>query len=122
MTGPNETTTIRQDLYPDAPGGPLVHTAPGQPIFDGTTAGGWSEASDRLPDLLHALGVPAAGAPVEQRSPTTPATEAAPSPEHSAWPGLLLGVAGAAVLAVGGVLAFRVRRARRRERVAPIPL
>src|SRR5262245_47219213 len=62
MTGPEETTAIRQDLYPDAAGGPLVHTAAGQPIFEGTTVGGWYAAPLGLRDVLGARGVPGAGA------------------------------------------------------------
>jgi hypothetical protein len=123
MTGPDETTAIRQDVYPDAAGGPLVHTAAGQPIFDGTTVGGWYEAPSGLRDMLRALGVPPAGTALVEPSAATPSAELAPSPRHSPWPGVMFGAAGALALAgVGGAVAIRARRARRRERVAPIPL
>jgi hypothetical protein len=112
MTGPDETTAIRQDLYPYADGGPLVHTAAGQPIFDASTLGGWHEAPDALRSRLTSLGVPAAGAAPVARAPST---------GDSPWPAVIVVVTGAMALAsVGGAVA--VRRARRRGRVAPVPL
>jgi hypothetical protein len=112
MTDTDETTAIRQDLYPYAEGGPLVHTAAGQPIFDAATVGGWYEAPVALRDRLNALGVlPAASDPVD----------AAPSSDDSPWRAVIVVAAGAAALvSVGGAVALR--RARRRERVAPVPL
>ena len=50
-----------QDLYPDAPGGPLLYTPAGQALYDQTTAGGWYRASSRLVDALEAAGVPSLG-------------------------------------------------------------
>jgi hypothetical protein len=51
---------IRQELYPHASGGPLVHTVPGQRIF-GTmqTSGGWFRAEPSLNSRLISLGLPA---------------------------------------------------------------
>lgn len=112
MTHADETTAIHQDLYPHAEGGPLVHTAAGQPIFDAATVGGWYEAPVALRDRLNALGVPpAASDPVD----------AAPSSDDSPWRDVIVVAAGAAALASLGA-AVAVRRARRRERVAPVPL
>jgi len=124
MTGPDQTTAIRQDVYPDAAGGPLVHTAAGQPIFDGATVGGWYEAPSGLRDMLRVLGVPPAGATTAARSsPGTRGAAAAPSSDDPPWPAVMIGAAGAVALAgVGGTVAIRTRRARRRERVAPAPL
>src|SRR5262245_6235387 len=123
MTGPEETTAIRQDLYPDAAGGPLVHTAAGQPIFEGTTVGGWYAAPLGLRDVLGSLGVPVAGA-----APATAAKAAGASSDRadtasngSPWVSVIISaIAVLALAGAGGVVA--VRRARRRERVAPIPL
>jgi hypothetical protein len=122
MTDADETTAIRQDLYPLAEGGPLVHTAAGQPIFDGTTIGGWYAAPIALRDRLHALGVPPArAASPAKSSPATPPAVRSQSSDDWPWPPVIIGATGAMALAsVGGVVA--VRRARRRERVAPIPL
>jgi hypothetical protein len=109
LAGPDEVTAIRQDLYPYADGGPLVHTPAGQPIFDQSTPGGWREASVALRDRLRALGVPEAG------------DIPAPSAGGSRWPAMFT-VAAAVVALVGVAGTVAVRRARRRERVAPVPL
>jgi hypothetical protein len=114
-THADRTTAIHQDLYPHAEGGPLVHTAAGQPIFNAGTVGGWYQAPVALRDRLNALGVPpAASDPVE-------AVDAVPSSNDSPWRAVIVLVAGAAALAGLGA-AVAVRRARRRERVAPVPL
>jgi hypothetical protein len=109
LIGPDDVTTIRQDLYPYADGGPLVHTPAGQPIFDQSTSGGWREAPVALRDRLRALGVPEAGDVPE------------PSADGTRWPAVF--TLATAVVALAGVAgAVAVRRARRRERVAPVPL
>lgn len=62
-----EERTIRQEVYPDADGGPVVHTPP-QPAFNGWPEGiGWIRASDRLRHTLNDIGVTVAGlsAPVD---------------------------------------------------------
>ena len=43
-TDMNRTVTIRQDIYPYASPGPVTYLAPGQPIFDMNTRGGWFQA------------------------------------------------------------------------------
>ena len=124
LTGPDKTTPIRQDVYPHAEGGPLVHTAPGQAIFGGATAGGWYRAHTGLRDMLTSLGVPppASAAPAAKSALATPPAQTSP-PDDSAWPGVIIGATAAMALAsVGGAVAFRRSRARRRERVAPVPL
>ena len=122
MTGPDETTAIRQDLYPLAEGGPLVHTAAGQPIFDGTTIGGWYEAPAALRDMLSSLGVPPASAASPAKSSAAiPPAVGAQSGGDPPWPAVIIGATAAmALTSVGGAIA--VRRARQRRRVAPIPL
>jgi hypothetical protein len=121
MTDTDETTEIRQNLYPDAVGGPLVHTAAGQRIFDADTVNGWYSAPATLRDMLRSLGVPLANATRSAgSSATTPQGAPAPSSDDSPWPVVIVVAAGAMALAgVGG--AVTVRRARRRERVAPVP-
>ena len=92
MTDADETTAIRQDLYPLAEGGPLVHTAAGQPIFDGTTIGGWYQAPIALRDRLHALGVPPASAASPAKSSrATPPAAGAQSADDPPWPAVIIG-------------------------------
>jgi hypothetical protein len=57
--GTEVANEIRQEIYPYAAGGPLVHTAPDQPLFaQMTTGGGWFRAPDSLVSLLQQAGVP----------------------------------------------------------------
>jgi hypothetical protein len=123
MTGPDETTAIRQDLYPDAAAGPLVHTSAGQPIFDGTTVGGWYAAPVALRDMLQEFGVPVAGATSAEPPPANTPAARAPSSDDAPSLAVMLGAAcGLALAGVGAGFTIRARRARRRERVAPVPL
>ncbi len=63
VPGPNnDAFTIRQELYPYAPGGPVTYTAPGQPIFDMETRGGWYQGGSDLKATLVAGGLPASPA------------------------------------------------------------
>jgi hypothetical protein len=60
VPGPNgERFQIDQDLYPYARGGALTYTAPGQPIFDMTTRGGWFLGGLPLKLALQQQGLPA---------------------------------------------------------------
>jgi hypothetical protein len=54
----NKTVTIRQDIYPYATRGPVTYMAPGQPIFDMKTPGGWFQAGADLKETLVAAGIP----------------------------------------------------------------
>ena len=54
----NRTVTIRQDIYPYASEGPVTYMAPGQPIFDAQTPGGWFQAGPDLKETLVAAGLP----------------------------------------------------------------
>lgn len=59
VPGPdNEAFTIRQHVYPYAPSGPVTSMAPGQPLFDTTTNGGWFQAGADLTETLVAAGLP----------------------------------------------------------------
>ena len=53
----NRTVTIRQDMYPYASPGPVTYMAPGQPIFDMETPGGWFQAGADLKETLVAAGL-----------------------------------------------------------------
>jgi hypothetical protein len=64
LPGPNMSRSeVKQDLYPYAEGGPVAFVAPGQPIFDTQTKGGWFRALPGLHELLVDHGLPA-NAPV----------------------------------------------------------
>lgn len=53
-------SSVRQDLYPYAPGGPVTYMKPGQKIFPGhTTVGGWFRGQEVLKDRLVEEGLPA---------------------------------------------------------------
>jgi hypothetical protein len=105
-------SSIRQDVYPFADGGPLVYTAPGQPFLQTEhTYGGWYRALPALTASLERLGVPAPAA-----KPVPAAKQLAPD---STWTTPLLVVSavalGAGALATIGLTAL----ARRRRRVVP---
>ena len=97
---------VRQSVWPYAAGGPLTFMAPGQPVLDTTTRGGWYRAGDDLRQRLIALGLPrrqplAAPAP----TPAAPAS-AAPTPSSPApGAGILLVLVAVAAL----VMALRRR-------------
>ncbi|MGH3044523.1 MAG: hypothetical protein ACRDM2_07330 [Gaiellaceae bacterium] len=57
-TDMNRTVRIRQDIYPYASPGPVTYLAPGQPIFDMQTRGGWFQAGPDLKETLVAAGLP----------------------------------------------------------------
>jgi hypothetical protein len=137
ITGPGGPTPLRQDVYPDAEGGPLVHTASGQRFFDGVTQGGWYQAPVALRDVLSRLGVPPvgvvtpsdaadtgavspaiAGPGIPLDAPTTVPTRA----DDPWWPEVVAGLAVTAVVVGPAITAARLRRARRRGRVAAVQL
>src|SRR5215212_3835019 len=64
---------VRQSVWPYAAGGPLTFMAPGQPVLDTTTKGGWYRADDGLRLTLIALGLP-------KRQPMTAPAPAAAAP------------------------------------------
>jgi hypothetical protein len=104
---------VRQSVWPYAAGGPLTHMAPGQPVLDATTKGGWYRATDGLRLTLISHGLPrrqplAAPAP----SPSPPAPAPGPSPAADPSPGLWPRVAVGAVLllAAGGAATLALRR------------
>jgi hypothetical protein len=119
------TTPVEQDVYPFAAGGPLVHI-PAEPIWDYNTRDTWYRVPDTTLATLADVGVIAA---TESRSGRSYAvmdrttTPSSPSSGDPAWPEAIAGAVAAAVLAgVAGATVVRRRRARRRQRVAPVPL
>lgn len=135
MTGPGETTPVRQDLYLQADGGPLTYTEPGQPVWDGVTRGGWHRAPERFRQALADACVPMIGdleasavcwkrqlAAKAASAQGTGRAVAEPAAGDPWWPEAAAGLGAAS--AAGLAAAVTVRRARlsRRRRVAPISL
>jgi hypothetical protein len=101
VPGPNnELDKLRQDLYPDAPNGPVTYMKPGQRFF-GTeqTRGGWYQADPQLNETLVSAGLRA-----------TPS--AAPADDSSFPAGLASVLAAAFLLATAMVAVVLRRRAR----------
>jgi len=74
---------VRQDLYPRAPGGPVIYTPPGQPGFSGPLAvAGWLRGAPQLTRTLAQLGVPPPGTRAAQ--PTRHSAAAHPPAAHQA--------------------------------------
>jgi hypothetical protein len=120
----NTTDVIRQTLYPDATGGPLTYTEPGQPFFGSERSrGGWFRAPAELTATIErivATGSAPAAATLAATVSTarTEATTAAHSvrADHSrAWWPLAVGAA-AVMLVAGGVATY----GRRRVRMSPV--
>jgi hypothetical protein len=56
--GTEAGSTVRQDLYPQAAGGPVTYTESGQAVFGTRTRGGWYQAPANFGKVLSQLGVP----------------------------------------------------------------
>src|SRR5262245_14415345 len=56
--------TVRQDLYPSAPGGPVTYTQAGQSVFGTRSRAGWYRAPESFGRLLMRLGVTGVAGPV----------------------------------------------------------
>ncbi|HET6770101.1 MAG TPA: hypothetical protein VFH75_00500 [Actinomycetota bacterium] len=104
---------IVHDLYPYAPGGPRVFTAPGQTWHDWNRKrhipGGWTRAGHDLFDALTAAGLPQQPPqpPVRVAAIRSPAPKAATADDGTVW-AWLVPVALATLLA-GGLLFPRPR-------------
>jgi hypothetical protein len=99
VPGPNnDTFTITQDVYPYASSGPVTYVAPGQPIFDMDTRGGWFQAGPDLKETLVAAGLPE--------------TAAAGSSDDTSFPTTTVSLLAFALLLVGATAALLRRRAR----------
>jgi len=111
--GDETASTVRQDIYPQAAGGPVTYTEAGQDVFGMTTRGGWYRTPPSFADLLERLGVPAAASsgqsqaePVAAPEPGNPAAPASPRLPVAAI------VAAAIVLAGAGLGWWRVNAKR----------
>lgn len=99
VPGPNsDTFTITQNVYPYASSGPVTYLAPGQPIFDMTTRGGWFQAGPDLNATLVAAGLPESAA----RS----------SSDGTSFPTTTVSLLAFALLLVGATALLLRRRAR----------
>jgi hypothetical protein len=99
VPGPNnDTFTIAQDVYPYASSGPVTYLAPGQPVFDMQTRGGWFQAGSGLKETLVAAGLP----------------ETAPggSSDETSFPTTTVSLLAFALLLVGATAVLLRRRAR----------
>jgi hypothetical protein len=97
-TDMNRTVTIRQDIYPYASPGPVTYLAPGQPIFDLQTRGGWFQAGPDLKETLVAAGLPES--PVDVSS------------DDTSFPTTTVSLLAFALLLVGATALLLRRRAR----------
>ena len=135
MTGPGETTPIRQDLYLQADGGPLIYTDPGQPIWDGVTSGGWYQPPERFRQALADACVPMLGnleaSPVcwkrqlaakAASAQGTGRAVAEPAAGDPWWPEAAAGSGAASVVGLAAAVTVRRARLSRRRRMAPISL
>lgn len=106
VPGPSGSeSTIRQDLYPYARGGPVTYTAPGQSFFDGQrTRGGWFRGSPALKTVLVDAGLP--------RTPRSSSDGGSRLPDPTP---ATLALAAAVALALVAVSAAIVRRRPRAE-------
>jgi hypothetical protein len=117
--GTDTASTVRQELYPQAAGGPMTYTEAGQAVFGMTTRGGWYRTPSSFAELLVRLGVPATATgqshaePVAAPEPGTPTT-----PARSGLPIVATIVAAAVVLIAGIMLGWRRVSAKRSR---PIP-
>ena len=97
-----QSSVIRQDVYPYAKPLPVSYMEPGQPFFEEMrTLGGWYQGTLELKRRLVEVGIPA-------NAPSTGGGF-----EFGRWP--------IALLAVGGVIALTVVVAVGRRRRAPAP-
>lgn len=117
---PERPVVVTQHLYPQARGGPVVYTPPGQPAFDHGTEGGWFRVRAGAPETLAGLGFetkwsePALPTPVKAGASAGAAEAAEPGGSATGGgEGLRVAVAGTAVLAAAaGAAALAVRRRR----------
>jgi hypothetical protein len=94
--GPNPST-VEQDLYLYAEGGPVTYTAPGQPVMGGDrSTGGWFRTPPRLVARWDAFDLPSASSLEAVAAPAS----AGSTDDPSRWPlALAAAVVGLAALA-----------------------
>lgn len=120
-TSATEVATIRQEIFPYAAGGPMVHTPAGQAIHpeQRPTIGGWFRASIALTTMLQELGVPdqatleqavAAAADAAPAAVATAPELTSPSSGPSTWVIALVVAVALAVVALSARLGMARRR------------
>jgi hypothetical protein len=98
VPGPS-TDTLRQDLYPYAPGGAVTHMAAGQTFWGNqSTHGGWYRGSPALKAMLMRAGLPQ----------TRTGTRRATSRSHTK--SIAIGAGAGIALAAVGLMILRRRR------------
>jgi hypothetical protein len=109
---------IRQDLYPGAPGGPVVYTPPGQAGFgQPLQVTGWLRAGPGLARTLGQLGIrPQPGTP--QAPPTRPPATQPAAVHHPGSQALPWLIAAAGAIALSAALAGTALRRRHRKPAA----
>ena len=106
-------SAVRQDLYPQASGGPVTYTASGQAAYGGRTAGGWFQAPASFTAVLQTLGLPTTPVTAPQAAPAAvQSPDQAPSATTPWLPIAGAGLAAVLLLAAG---LFRLRRAHARR-------
>jgi D-alanyl-D-alanine carboxypeptidase (penicillin-binding protein 5/6) len=111
---------VRQDLYPRAAGGPVIHTPPGQQGFGGPlTVTGWLRGRPPLTRTLAQLGVPPPpGTPAAQRTRHAAAARPAAAQRAGAGtPGWI--IAPAAVIAAAALIGTTLWLRRRKPAAPP---
>jgi hypothetical protein len=111
---------VRQDLYPRAPGGPLIYTPPGQQGFGEPLAvTGWLRGGPQLTRTLAQVGVPsAAGAGAAQQTRRPAAAHPAAAHQPGAWAVGWI-IASAAVIVAAALAGAALWLGRRRPAAAP---
>jgi hypothetical protein len=106
---PADPLTLTQTLYPDAPGGPVVHTDADQPAdpYAPRTAGGWFRAPADLERALADAGF-TPSAPPPARPAASPAAD--PPAAGGGAPVAAAALVLAAAAGTAGVVAARRRR------------
>jgi hypothetical protein len=121
LSGPDQMNgQLRQDLYPDAGGGPVIYTPPGQPSWVPHRQTAWMRGGPRLRGLLGRLGVPAAAPPQAGNAvashpagrATPPAQSASPAPAAGIATWLIATMAIIAATALAGSALLLRRRSR----------
>jgi hypothetical protein len=95
--GDGAPSTITQDVYPYAKPLPVTFMAPGQPIFDAETTGGWYPATSGLKATLVAAGLP-----------VSPPRASSPAPDGRSVPTMTVALVGGLLLLAA--IAFLLRR------------
>ena len=123
--GTNEGSTVRQDLYPLAAGGPVTYTEAGQAVFGNRTTGGWYQAPPSFGRMLGQLGVPTSAVGAAQPEPAATAQRGSAPTPAPAMAGLPIGwIVVVAVVLFGLLLGwwrFIARRSSMPSRHATAP-